>query len=945
MAETVSTLDRSGNLAANALLSTKLFIPQARHLQDVLPRPRLVERLKTELSGKLTLISAPAGFGKTTLLAEWLPQSGRAVCWLSLDEADNDLTRFLTYFIAALQRLKPNFGQVLLVALQSPQPPAIESLITALVNEIVQTLDEFALVLDDYHLIHLPAIHAGVAFLLNNLPPNMHLILASRADPPLPLARLRVRGQLTELRAADLRFTLDEVTTFFEQIKELPLSADQIKELETRTEGWGAGLHLAALSLQGLDAAGISRFIRDFTGSHRYVFDYLAEEVLQQQPEEIQRFLLRTSILSRLCGPLCDTVLGRGAGEQGDRGEFTLAPPLLRSPTAAQNILEYLEHTNLFLIPLDDRRRWYRYHHLFAQVLLNRLQQTQPDSVPELHRRASGWYAEERLVDEAVNHALAGRDFEQAARLIEAVAGDMVRRGSIAGLIRWLDAMPETTIRARPRLCLARAWTFHWGPAFSLESADEWAQLALRTALANGSLDTDLTGEVAALQTMIAGGRSDWTRTLEFSRQALDELPPDSPWRSAITLCVGNAHIDSGDLAAASRVLGEALRFSQADGVHYIQLVAATFLADIQVFQGHLDRAMEMYQQVLVWADHGIPQKGGVMAHGGQANILCERNQLDAALAHVQLGADQLDRVGGAWSTLVIYRVLARVQQARGNWTDALDVLDRAYQIGRRAQISLAETQAAALRARLQLAQGDLRAAAAWAANSGLSLDDAEASRLGWREVEYLTLARVLGAQGRYAEALLLLDRLMQSAQAEERNGSLIAIHVLQALIIQTQGNMAHALTFLERALVLAEPEGYVRIFVDEGEPMAQLLSQAVKAGLRPDYASQLLAAFPTDEGGTLRVKDEGHSAALHPSSSPGAPRSAVLQPLVEPLSKRELEILSLMAQGLTNLEIAQQVFISAQTVKVHTRNIYGKLGVNSRQQAVSKARDLGLLT
>jgi LuxR family maltose regulon positive regulatory protein len=756
----------------------------------------------------------------------------------------------------------------------------------------------------------------------------MHLIIASRADPSLPLARLRVRGQLTELRAADLRFTLDEVTAFFEQIKDLPLSAEQVKELETRTEGWGAGLHLAALSLQGLDEAGISRFIRDFTGSHHHVFDYLAEEVLQQQPGEIQRFLLHTSILSRLCGPLCDAVVGV-------RSELPAPNPRPLTPVSGQEVLEYLEHTNLFLVPLDDERRWYRYHHLFAQVLRNRLQQTQPDSVPELHRRASGWYAEERLVAEAVNHALAGRGFEQAARLIEAVAGDMVRRGSSAALIRWLDAMPEETIRARPRLCLARAWTFHWGPAFSLESADEWAQLTLQTALANGSLDTDLTGEVAALQTMIAGGRSDWPRTLEFSRQALDELPPDSPWRSAITLCVGNAHIDSGDMAAATRVLGEALRFSQADGVHYIQLVAATFLADIQVFQGHLDRAMEMYQQVLGWADHGIPQKGGVMAHGGLANILCERNQLDAALAHVQLGAEQLGQVGGAWSTLVIYRVLARVQQARGNWADALDVLDRAYQIGQRAQISLAETQAAALRARLQLAQGDLRAAAAWAANSGLSLDDAEASRLGWREVEYLTLARVLGAQGRYAEALLLLDRLMQSAQAEERNGSLIAIHVLQALIIQTQGNIAHALTFLERALVLAEPEGYVRIFVDEGKPMAQLLSQAVKAGLRPDYASQLLAAFPTGEGG--RMKDEKMPNVLHPSS-------LTPQSLVEPLSKRELEILYLIAQGLTNIEIAQQVFISAQTVKVHTRNIYGKLGVNSRQQAVSKARALGLL-
>jgi LuxR family maltose regulon positive regulatory protein len=389
-------------------------------------------------------------------------------------------------------------------------------------------------------------------------------------------------------------------------------------------------------------------------------------------------------------------------------------------------------------------------------------------------------------------------------------------------------------------------------------------------------------------------------------------------------------------MAAAAHALGEALRLSQADGLHYIQLAAASFLADIAMVQGHLDRAMEMYQQVLAWAGHGIPQKGAVMAHGGLASILCERNQLDAALAHIHLGADQIDQVGGAWSAFAIYRVLARVQQAQGNWTDALDVLDRAYRIGQSVKVSPVVTMAAALRAGLQLAQSNLGAAAAWAANSGLSPDDPDASHPGLREVEYFSLVRVLNAQGKHAEALSLLDRLMQSAQAEERNGSLITIHVLQALVMQTQGNMSHALTFLERALVLAEPEGYIRIFVDEGPQMAVLLREAHTCAIMPAYVAKLLAAFSDLRFTIYDLRDDA-PPIVNPKSK--------IQNLIEPLSKRELEILALMAQGLTNIEIAQQIFISDQTVKVHTRNIYGKLGVNSRRQAVAKARALGLLT
>jgi len=654
MPEPPSPNDTSGAQRSAELLATKLYIP--RRQPSLVLRPRLTQRLNAGVDGTLTLISAPAGFGKTTLLGGWIPTSERCVAWVSLDEGDNDPAYFWAYFIAALQMLHPTIGELALAQFRSPQPAPIPSVLTSLVNEIDAFPDVFALVLDDYHVIQNQVIHDGLAFLLDHLPIRMHLVISTRTDPPLPLARLRGRGRLAELREVDLRFTTEEAADFLNQVMGLGLSASHVAALEARTEGWIAGLQLAALSIK--DHADRAGFIAAFTGSHRFVIDYLAEEVLNRQTDFVREFLLSTSILERLCAPLGNALTNAETG---------------------QATLEYLERNNLFLIPLDDERRWFRYHHLFAQVLRHRLQEEQPDRVAELHRRASGWYAAERLVAEAVHHALAGRDFEQAARLIEAVAGDTLRRGSSVSLGRWLDAMPEETVRARPRLCLVRGWTWFLGPALSLENADEWAQLALRTALANGSLDPDLTGEVAALQAMAAITRGGVARSRELAQQALDDLPLDSPWRSAVTFCLGTTHLDSGDMAAAAHILGEALRLSQADGAHYIQYAAASFLADIQVFQGHLGRAMEVYEQVLAWADHGIPQKGAVMAHAGQAYILCERNQLEAALAHVQLGTDQVDLVGGAWSAHVLYRVLARLQQAQGNGTHSLDTLERAY--------------------------------------------------------------------------------------------------------------------------------------------------------------------------------------------------------------------------------------------------------------------------
>jgi LuxR family maltose regulon positive regulatory protein len=892
------------------LLSTKFFIPPSR--PNLVTRPRLTERLNAGLDRKLTLIAAPAGFGKTTLLSEWIQLSPRFVTWLSLDEADNDPTQFWTYFISSLQSLRPNLGASALALLLSPQALPLSAILTALINALSAFPDAFAVTIEDYHLIESPLIHQGLTYLIDHQPPNMHLVITTRADPPLPLARLRARDQLTELRANDLRFTEPEAAAFLNQVMGLDLSTEEIAALEKRMEGWIAGLQIAALSMQSHDD--IPGFIQAFSGSHRHILGYLADEVLNQLPKGTLNFLLQTSILERLCGRLCEAVTG---------------------DTGGQEMLENLEHANLFIIALDNEGVWYRYHPLFAEVLQARLQQSHGERIPELHRRARNWHAQQGMMDEAVRHALAGADFAEAARLIEAVAGNMLRRGSSASLVRWLEAIPMEVTLEKPRLCLTRAWIYSLGLAIDLEKAEEWAQLAVQAGLANEKLNSDLSGEIAALHAMIAATRGEEKRSIEFSQQALTELSPDSPWRSAVTFGLGTAYLDSGDIAAAEKVFNEAVKLSKLDGVHYVQLAAASFLADIQVFQGHLSHAVELYQEVLNWVDPDLPQKGGIMAHGGLANILYERNQLDDALAHIQLGNEQLDQVGGAYATFVLNRVLAHVQQAQGKWSDALDTLNQAYHLGKSVHVSLVETQAAALRARLHLAQGELDAALTWAEESGLNINDAQTCHPGWREVEYLALARVLHAQCQNAEALYLLKRLMQAAQAEERYGSVIAILVLQSLLFQTQGKTARALECLEGALTLAEPEGYVRIFVNEGEPMRVLLA---------DFQSNLRKKMGnTVDNSSLRMLAYGEKL-LAAFSQTGPLETQDTWPTIEALSERELEILHLISIGLTNQEIAQTLTIAVSTVKSHINSLYAKLGSRRRTEAIVTARESGLL-
>lgn len=894
-----------------SLLRTKLYIPPVR--SKFVSRPRLIERLNAGMTRRLILVSAPAGFGKTTLMSEWVSQAKAPVAWVSLDEGDNDAARLLVYVVAALQTIEAKVGEGIVGALQSPQPPPTEWLLTALLNEATDISDNFALILDDYHVIKAPPIHEALAFLVEHMPSQMHLFIVGRADPPLPLPRLRIRGELAELRAADLRFTFDEAVAFFNEVMGLDLSAEHVAALETRTEGWAAGLQVAALALQGLMAQEVrslqSRgdtvsFIQAFTGSHRYIMDYLVEEVLQRQPEAVQSFLLQTAVLDRLTGPLCNAVCSEGAdGAEGGDG---------------QAMLEALDRANLFVVPLDDERRWYRYHRLFADLLRTRLEQRLGEpGLRTLHRRASDWYERNGLIAEALDHALAARDFERAARLIEQVAWAMLTRGEMTTLLIWLDALPDELVRKRPWLCVFNAWALLFtGQLNAVEPR-------LRDVERHAGLDASsqaVLGHVAAIRAYVARLQGDVPRAVALSRSALERLPEDNlRLRGAITLNLGLAHWMAGHPVEAGRVMAESAAISQVAGDMYLTLVAISMLGQAQEMQGRLREAIETYRRaVQLTAGHGErPPPFAGLAYLGLAGPLCEWNDLDGAKRHVMTALELGERGGSVETLQGACSTLWRVRQAQGDVAGALHALQKAKQLARE-HYPAAVPLVAASEARWSLAQGDLAAASRWAEESGLRADDNVSFQ---QEAEYLTFARVLTAQGKADEALQLLGRLYQAAQAAKRMGIVIEILTLQALALQAQGDLDRAVSALEQALSLAEPEGYVRLFVEEGEPAAMLLRAAASRGIAPDYVNRLLMAFGVPEYG-------------HPYTSA----------LVEPLSERELEVLHLVATGLSNREIADELIIALSTVKSHTNSIFGKLGVKSRTQAVAQARALGLL-
>ncbi|MBU0494358.1 MAG: LuxR C-terminal-related transcriptional regulator [Chloroflexi bacterium] len=919
------------------LLITKLGIPPAR--LALVSRPRLIEGLDAGLlrAPGVTLISAPAGYGKTTLLSAWLhtlialPPSpfqgegpGVRVAWLSLDEGDNDRPRLLAYLVAALQGVQAGIGEPLLAALQpagmpgAPQP-ATETLLTGLINEIAAVPARLVLVLDDYHLITAQPIHDALAFLIDHLPGNLYLVIATRADPPLPIARLRARGQLTELRQADLRFTPDEAAEFLRRVMGLPLSTGDVTALASRTEGWIAGLQLAALSMRGLDDVGT--FVQAFAGSDRYVLDYLAEEVLQRQPAHVQAFLLQTSVLDRLTGPLCEAVrFGYAETLSSSFGTAVLReqkPGIGERLDSAPRMLEHLEHENLFITSLDNRREWYRYHRLWADLLRKRLHdQVGPQGTATLHRRASAWYEGHDLLEEAIRHALAAGDMARAAGLVEQAAETTLMRSEIATFLGWVEALPDEAVRARPLLC---AW--HAGALLLNGSPLEVVEARLRDA-GEGDAGAPV-GAAVVFRGLIAVVQGDRESGIELARQALALLPAESAFlRGMAANTLGMAHVLAGDTDAAIQAFEEAARIAERGGNVMFAVAALCNLAGLAVDRGQLHRAAAGYRRALELATdaQGQGRRWPVASRAllGLGALAQEWNDLDAAARHFQEGLElskQYAEIGALFCCLH----LARVRQMQGDVDSAEDLLLQARRIAVQYDATEMDDRLVDLaQVRVWLAQGNVAAAARWA-------DDTTASVLALpelREGEDLTRARVRLAQSRGDDALTLLEPLLHAAEKRGRMRRVVELLALHALAFQSQGDAEGALAPLARSLTLAEPEGYIRTFVDEGPPMATLLRQAAMRGIAPAYVGQLLAAFEASE-----------------------PETIPTQPLVEPLSERELEVLGLIAQGLSNREIAGRLVISLSTVKGHTANIYGKLGVNSRTQAVAQARALGILS
>lgn len=907
---------------AGPLLETKLYVPKLRRGQ--VERRRLTERLDRGLERKLTLVSAPAGFGKTTLVSEWLARladDGPAPAWLSLDADDSEAQTFWSYVIAALQVAAPGVGATSSPLLREPQPPPIRSILEILLNELSAIADPVVLVIDDYHLVNARDIHEGFAFLLNHLPPQVHVVIVTRADPGFPLARLRARGELEEIRAADLRFTTDESVAYLSEVMGLDLTSADVAALEARTEGWIAALQLAALSMQGrTDPAA---FIAGFTGDDRYIVDYLVEEVLQRQTGPIRQFLLRTSILARLSGPSCDAVTGESGGKA---------------------VLETLDRGNLFLVPLDDRREWYRYHHLFADVLLARLVEEEADMVPDLHRRASAWYEEQGEPSEAIRHGLAAGDVDHVADQIElAMPGVRSSRQWTADVLGWFQALPEEVFASRPvlnvhyaGLLLDSGQTAKAEPR--LRDAERW--LATRDAdgqptvalgppiVVDAAEFRRLPGSIAVYRTAQAHLQGDVASTIAHAAQALDLVADDDHLgRGAAAGLLALAHWTNGDLDAAHGAWSEAMANLESAGHLADAVGCAIALADIRIEQGRLRDAMLTYERGLRLAteQRATALRGAADMHVGMSERYLERDDLDAAVRHLAISTAMGEHLGSRQNPYRWCVAMARARDAEGEPDGALALLDDAERLYV-ADFYPRVRPVAAVRARVWIDRGRLADARAWVRSSGLSPDDDLAFVHSFGHV---TLARLLLAESKQQEARdsmatasVLLDRLLEAALAGGRTGTVIEIRLLQALAHQMQGDVAAALVPLRHALDLAEPEGYVRLFLDAGRPMAALLESLPDRAGSSSYAQALLDSFGR------RVD-----------------RPAIKQDLIEPLSGRELEVLRLLATELDGPGIARELVVSLSTIRSHTKAIYAKLGVTNRRAAVRRGEELDLLS
>lgn len=907
-------------------LATKLFVPPPR--PGAVQRVRLTDRLQQALHGKLTLISAPAGFGKTTLVSEWAGLGQASVAWLSLEEADSHLPRFLTYFIKALQNLQSDIGKDVLALLQSSQMPPMEHYLAQLINDMASVSGQMVLVLDDYHLIDARPVDEALTFLLDHLPPQFHIIITTREDPILPLSRLRVRGQLTELRATDLRFTAEEAANFLNDAMGLQLSVASVAALEARTEGWIAGLQMAALSLQG--RSDTTQFIEAFTGSHRFILDYLVEEVLLGQEENVREFLMQTAILDRLSGSLCDAVTARQDGSK---------------------TLSELERGNLFVVPLDDQRQWYRYHHLFAEMLRAHVARERGAQLATWHRRAATWYEKNGVIADAIHHAMAAEDRGWAARLIEQSWPAMDAQFQSEIWLTWFEKLPAEFYANRPVLLLAGAWAYlnqgglEAGAGY-LAKVEEIMdridpnlppdELPPNLVVEDAEQFKFLPPSIVSAHAFIALAHGDTVATIEHAKNALALLPEDEHVRRGpAAALLGLAAWNKGELEVAHRAISDAMRnFERAGSFEFA--VSGTFgLADLRIAQGRLRDAVRTYEQVLelvaqkdLWHIRGTAD-----LYLGLGDLYREQGDWKKAGRFIAK-SEQMGPQKALPDWPCRLRIAkGRLLEAKGDLEGALQELQEAEKRYYRTPIPLIYPIPARI-AQLWIRRGELTRARDWARSQELEAED----HLHYlKEYEHLTLARLLLAEYQLAgdtqqldQCKKLLTRLYEAAGKDQRNGSLISILILQALVAEAQHSIPAALIPLEMALALAAPEGYVHTFILEGSPMVRLLSEAAAQGILPMYTHQLLAAFREETG------------APPTPAIPNSPKSA--QSLVEPLSDRELEILQLIAEGLSNQDISKKLFLALSTVKGHNRNIFGKLGVQRRTEAVARGQALGLI-
>lgn len=947
-------------------LITKLYFPALR--RNLIPRPRLERKLSETLARRLTLVSAPPGFGKTSLVAAWvhdikegmrkfddghpgISSNSLLAGWLHLDEDDNDAVRFFTYLVAALQRLDANLCLGIQSQLAGPLQPPVEALVTLLVNDLLEKEQHIVLILDDYHRIHSETIHKAIIHLIEQQPDNTHLIVITREDPPFPLPRLRARNEMIEIREQDLRFSIQEAADFLALTMGLKVSEEAVTTLTNRTEGWIAGLQMAGLSLQ--DCTEVEGLIAGFSGHDRYILDYLMEEVVQRQPAQVQDFLLRTSILSSLCASLCDELL------IDDRS----VSPLSTSFSSSQEIIEYLERSNLFTIPLDHKREWYRYHHLFADLLSYRLKRQYPEQLPLLHKRAYSWYISMGDMEEAMRHALAIPDYMLAADLAEGYLQQMIRSSHIASCLNWIQHLPSEVIRSRPYLCVSCAWVYILSGDFEAVSRYlEDSRLALENYEPVYSpveqrwiTQEEVRGNALAIQAYWARLRGDFAQTISLSQQALQELPVvASETRCVVALTLGMVYLAIGKPEMAQKALTDAYEMGKGSrGNLFVAVTALCQLAGLAVWRCNLGEAERLCHQAIeigtIQSEKQISSPAVAYAHGWLAAVHNQRNEDAAARNHIERVFESVERVGPMETKIYARLFQSRLALDAGNFLEAgrlLKWVEERIQ-GYPAQGPV-KTEWIVNRGRLFLENGEITGAFSWLASQGVNASDlAEGSRnrndpqrIVWTRLpEYLLLARVLLAKGEFPQAELLLDRICNAAETwqyiEVYLEALVLLAVTTAVSSRSPQTSTQAINYLEQALRMGNPEGYIRPFLLAGESLVRLLRQAIIHDIYPAYANELLKQLYEH----LRV-----ASVRKPTVARQSDISTRTTAFVEPVTEREGQMLRLLAAGLSSTEIANELILSVHTTRSYIKSLYRKLDVHGRVEAVEKGRQLGLL-